>query len=60
MKRLYIVVEGQTEVEFVETLLVPYFQQFGIYSVIPVIIHTSATGKGGLVGTAEKVGGEDK
>jgi len=52
MKRLYIVVEGQTEVEFVESLLVPYFQQFGIYSVIPVIIHTSATGKGGLVNYA--------
>ena len=52
MKRLYIVVEGQTEEEFVESLLVPYFQQFALYSVTPVIIHTSATGKGGFVNYA--------
>ncbi len=52
MKRLYIVVEGQTEEEFVESLLTPYFQQFGIYSVTPVIIHTSVMGKGGFVNYA--------
>lgn len=47
-KRLYIVVEGQTEEEFVKVLLAPYFLQFGIY-VYPVIIHTSRGHKGGFV-----------
>lgn len=47
-KRLYIVVEGQTEEEFVKNLLVPYFQESGIY-VFPVIIHTSKGQKGGFV-----------
>lgn len=47
-KRLYIVVEGQTEEEFVNSLLAPYFQEHGIY-VYPVIIHTSKGHKGGFV-----------
>lgn len=29
-KRLYIVVEGQTEEEFVKDLMAPYFQDHGI------------------------------
>lgn len=33
MKRLYIVVEGQTEQEFVNELMAPYLQDSGIYSV---------------------------
>ena len=49
MKRLYIVVEGQTEEEFVKSVMAPYFQRFGIYSITPVILHTSAAGKGGFV-----------
>lgn len=48
IKRLYIVVEGQTEEEFVKALIVPYFQEIGIY-VYPVIIHTSRGHKGGFV-----------
>lgn len=47
-KRLYIVVEGQTEEEFVKDLMSPYFQEIGIY-VFPVIIHTSKGHKGGFV-----------
>lgn len=35
MKRLYIVVEGQTEQEFVNELMAPYLQDSGIYSVTP-------------------------
>lgn len=49
MKRLYIVVEGQTEEEFVKSLIAPYFLQYGIHSVTPIIIHTSSVGKGGFV-----------
>lgn len=47
-KRLYIVVEGQTEEEFVKDLMAPYFQDYGIY-IYPMIIHTSRGHKGGFV-----------
>lgn len=47
-KRLYFVVEGQSEEEFVNSLLAPYLMQYGIY-VYPVIIHTSKGHKGGFV-----------
>lgn len=47
-KRLYIVVEGQTEEEFVKDLMAPYFQDHGIY-IYPMIIHTSRGHKGGFV-----------
>jgi len=49
MKRLYIVVEGQTEQEFVRELIAPYFQDFGYYDVRPFLIRTSRTGRGGFV-----------
>lgn len=49
MKRLYIIVEGQTEQEFVNTLVAPYLQNHGIYNVTPILIRTSKTGKGGFV-----------
>lgn len=49
MKRLYVIVEGQTEQEFINTLVAPYLQNYGIYSVTPILIHTSKTGKGGFV-----------
>ena len=41
MKRLFIVVEGQTEEAFVNELMSPYFIQNGIYDVRPVLIQTS-------------------
>lgn len=48
MKRLYIIVEGQTEQEFVNSIIAPYMQQHGVYSVTPVLIRTSKTGRGGF------------
>ncbi len=49
MKRLYIIVEGQTEQEFINTIVAPYMLQEGIYSVTPILIHTSKSGRGGFV-----------
>ena len=36
MKRVYIVVEGQTEQEFVNSVISPYMQELGILSDTPV------------------------
>ena len=36
MKRVYIVVEGQTEQEFVNSVISPYMLDFGILRVTPV------------------------
>ena len=47
MKRLYIVVEGQTEQEFVNTMLRPWLNDYGILDVTPVLIKTSKHGRGG-------------
>lgn len=49
MKRLFIVVEGQTEQEFVNTMLRPWLNGYGIYDVTPVLIKTSKHGRGGLI-----------
>lgn len=49
MKRLYIIVEGQTEQEFVKDLIAPYFRNLGFYDVRPFLIRTSRTGRGGFV-----------
>ena len=49
MKHVYIVVEGQTEQEFVNSLISPYLRNFGILSVTPILIRTSRTGRGGMV-----------
>lgn len=49
MKRVYIVVEGQTEQEFVNSVISPYLRSFGILSVTPVLVRTSRTGRGGMV-----------
>jgi hypothetical protein len=49
MKRLFIIVEGQTEEEFVKSILLPYLQNFGVYDVTPIMIATSNKGKGGFV-----------
>lgn len=49
MKRLYIVVEGQTEQEFVNTMLRPWLNGSEIYDVTPVLIKTSKYGRGGLI-----------
>lgn len=47
MKRLYIIVEGKTEFEFINELLCPYFRQNEIYQVTPLLLSTSKTQKGG-------------
>lgn len=52
MKRIYIVVEGQTEQEFVRSVMSPYFFKNGIHSVTPILIRTSKTGRGGLVNSS--------
>lgn len=49
MKRIYIVVEGQTEQEFVRSVMAPYFLTKGLISVTPILIRTSKTGRGGHV-----------
>lgn len=49
MKRINIVVEGQTEQEFVNSVLAPYFRSHNVYGVTPILIRTSKTGRGGLV-----------
>lgn len=49
MRRVYIVVEGQTEQEFVNTVISPYLQGFGVFSITPVLIRTSRNGRGGMV-----------
>lgn len=48
MKRLYIIVEGQTEQEFVNSMIAPYLKQYGIETVVPIVIKTSISGRGGL------------
>lgn len=49
MKRLYIVVEGQTEEAFVNDLLMPYLgEAYQLWDVTPILIRTSATGRGGF------------
>lgn len=49
MKRLFIVVEGQTEEAFVKELMRPYFIQNDIYDIRPALIQTSKGHKGGFV-----------
>lgn len=49
MKRIYIVIEGQTEQEFVNSMIAPYLQDFCIYNVTPVLIRTSRSGRGGMI-----------
>ena len=49
MKRVYIVVEGQTEQEFVNSMISPYLQNSGILNITPILIRTSRTGRGGMV-----------
>lgn len=49
MKRVHIVVEGQTEQLFVRSVLSPYLSTKGVISVSPIVIKTSKTGRGGHV-----------
>ena len=49
MKRLYIVVEGRTEEEFVNRVLADHLREQGIYNVIPVVIRRGRGARGGMV-----------
>ncbi len=49
MKRLNIVVEGQTEQCFVKEVLSPYLMNKGVMSVTAILIRTSKNGRGGFV-----------
>ncbi|WP_278354300.1 DUF4276 family protein [Chryseobacterium gleum] len=49
MRRLFIIVEGQTEKEFVEKSLKRYFLSHGIFDVRAIMIQTSKGHKGGFV-----------
>jgi hypothetical protein len=53
MRRLIIIVEGQTEEEFVSHTLQPHFASVGIHSVTPIKIRTSGGHKGGLTSYAK-------
>lgn len=52
MKRVYLVVEGQTEEAFARELLRPHYERMGIY-VTPIIVSTSPGHKGGVVSYAK-------
>lgn len=47
MRGVYIIVEGQTEEEFVYTSLRPYLNTIGIYDVRAILVETSPGNKGG-------------
>jgi hypothetical protein len=59
MKKVLILVEGQTEEKFIKELLVPYFENKSIY-IVPIIISTSrrksgSKYKGGII-ISKKIG----
>ncbi|KAA6324478.1 hypothetical protein EZS27_026200 [termite gut metagenome] len=49
MKRLIIIVEGQTEEMFVKEILAPHLREKGLLNVVPIKIATSSQCKGGFV-----------
>ena len=53
MSRIFVVVEGQTEEAFVKEVLLPYLNDYGVYDVTPIVIHTNTKHyKGGFVNYA--------
>jgi hypothetical protein len=52
MKRVYLLVEGQTEETFVRELLQPHYARIGVY-LTAIIVSTSPRQKGGLVSYAK-------
>lgn len=47
MKRLYLLVEGQTEETFVRELLTPHYARIDLF-ITPIIVNTSPSYKGGI------------
>lgn len=52
MKRVYLLVEGQTEEVFVYKLLEPHYSRLGLY-LTPIVVRTSPGYKGGVVSYAK-------
>lgn len=52
MRRIYILVEGQTEESFIDQVVTPLYARLGIY-ICPIIVETSRGYKGGLVSYAK-------
>lgn len=51
MKRLDIIVEGQSEREFISQMLAPYLERCGViesYNVSPIVVRTSPNNRGGV------------
>lgn len=51
MKRLDIIVEGQSEREFVSQVLAPYLERMGVirsYDVSPIVVRTNESHRGGI------------
>ena len=44
MKQLYIIVEGQTELEFVKSILNPYLSNYNIFNVFAIVIKKTGGG----------------
>lgn len=49
MRALIVIVEGQTEAEFIRSVLSHYLFDYGIHDIRPILIPTSPKQKGGLV-----------
>ena len=52
MKRIYLLVEGQTEETFVRELLTPHYARMGVF-LTPIIVSTSPRHRGGIVSYAK-------
>ena len=52
MKRLYLLVEGQTEETFVRELLTPHYARMGLF-ITPIVISTSTGHRGGVTSYAK-------
>jgi hypothetical protein len=52
MKRVYLLVEGQTEETFVRELLVPHYVRMNLY-IVPIIVSTSPGYRGGITSYAK-------
>lgn len=48
MNRIIVVVEGQTEEEFIKCVVGPYLSKYSIY-ITPIVVRTSKNFKGGIV-----------
>ncbi|NVK64154.1 MAG: DUF4276 family protein [Flavobacteriales bacterium] len=52
MNRIIVVVEGQSEEEFIKSVVAPYLLKYSIY-ITPIVVRTSKNFKGGIVSYAK-------